>query len=183
MSANVSTRRSTRKDLTGKQFGKWTVLSYSHTIANQAYWLCRCTCGREMPVRGKNLRSNNSGGCLSCHLARISPAGTVASAQKVTTHGHCRGPSRHNQQTPTYRSWVAMLTRCRNPKCKDWPHYGGRGITICDRWLGFENFLADMGERPPGMTLDRYPDPDGNYERDNCRWATASQQQTNKRRR
>lgn len=76
-----------------------------------------------------------------------------------------------------------MIQRATNPKNTNWHHYGGRGITVCDRWRVFDNFLADMGERPEGKTIDRYPDNDGNYEPGNCRWATPSEQQRNKNRR
>jgi hypothetical protein len=73
-----------------------------------------------------------------------------------------------------------MLQRCRNQANPRWARYGGRGIKVCDRWLAFENFLADMGERPPGKTLDRWPDPDGDYRPGNCRWATDYQQRHNR---
>lgn len=82
---------------------------------------------------------------------------------------------------PTYSSWQAMLNRCRNENIPTWPHYGGRGITICERWESYESFLADMGERPDGRSLDRI-NVDGNYEPGNCRWATAQEQARNQRR-
>lgn len=92
-------------------------------------------------------------------------------------HGHARGKC-----TPTYESWSAMKSRCNNPNHDSWKNYGGRGITVCDRWLhSFENFLADMGERPEGKTLDRFPNRDGNYEPSNCRWATVAEQNANRR--
>jgi len=78
-----------------------------------------------------------------------------------------------------------MLLRCFNPKTLAYKNYGGRGITVCERWQGehgFENFLADMGERPAGKTLDRFPNNDGNYEANNCRWATSAEQANNKKR-
>ena len=82
--------------------------------------------------------------------------------------------------TPTYHSWHGMLDRCRNPNHIKYKHYGGRGITVCDLWLKFENFFADMGEKPKGLTLDR-KDNDGNYELNNCRWITQKEQCRNMR--
>lgn len=96
---------------------------------------------------------------------------------KPDIHGHTG--------TPTWLSWRSMTNRCTNPRHEKWPLYGGRGITICARWAevdgqGFANFLADMGERPAAMTLDRI-DPDGDYEPSNCRWADAKTQRANRR--
>lgn len=91
-----------------------------------------------------------------------------------TKHGHAASNS------ATYISWRAMIERCFNPAKDNYKWYGGRGITVCERWEKFENFLEDMGERPSNMTLDR-EDPFGNYEKNNCRWATNAQQGANKR--
>lgn len=97
-------------------------------------------------------------------------------------HGHSSQRGRLFR-TPTYQSYRCMKERCTYPRHKWWDRYGGRGIVVCDWWLGrdgFNNFLADMGERPSKEhTIDRYPDPDGNYEPTNCRWATRSEQRVN----
>jgi hypothetical protein len=98
--------------------------------------------------------------------------------EDTANHGHAR----RKQKSPTYISWQAMWERCTNPRGCRWEHYGARGITVCERWGSFENFLADMGERPPDMTLDRYPSKDGNYEPGNVRWAIAREQNLNTRR-
>jgi hypothetical protein len=91
----------------------------------------------------------------------------------MKTHGHSRG-------SPEYRAWSALQQRCSNPNDIKYRIYGARGIRVCDRWSSFENFLADMGPRPDGMSIDRYPDKDGNYEPGNCRWASLIDQNNNK---
>lgn len=90
---------------------------------------------------------------------------------------------RHGRDSgdPTYCSWAHMLDRCLNPNHHAFKHYGGRSITVCERWLDFLNFFSDMGERPPGKSLDRFPNNDGAYGPGNCRWATTKEQALNKR--
>jgi hypothetical protein len=93
------------------------------------------------------------------------------------THGQTIG----GKDTRVYRVWAAMIYRCTNPRDKHWKDYGGRGITVCDRWRKFENFYADMGGPPPGLSIDRLNN-DGNYCKENCAWRTAAEQAKNKRR-
>src|SRR6516225_1485467 len=91
-------------------------------------------------------------------------------------HGHAKV----GQRSPTYLAWYSMIQRCTNPRVEKWVHYGGRGIMVCERWQSFDNFLADMGEKPAGLTLDRENNEKGS-EPDPCRWVTQSVQLQNRR--
>lgn len=168
--------------LAGERFGRLVVLGEADPALSggqaRRRLRVRCDCGTERVVRLEALRRKvptRSCGCLQ--RERTSAIGSR------TVHGH--GSARRGL-SPTYLSWASMKCRCYQPTCSGFEHYGGRGITVCDRWLdgaqGFVNFLADMGERPDGHTLDRL-DNDGNYEPANCRWATRSDQNRNRRHR
>jgi hypothetical protein len=150
-------------DITGKRFGRRVALSRcpERSRYGSVMWLTRCDCGVERTVCGHHLRKgkSNSCGCLS--------------RERFTKHGLSR--------TRAYRSWLCMMARCFNPRDKSYADYGGRGVTVCERYLSVENFFADMGERQPGMSLDRI-NPNGNYEPDNVRWATPAEQAANRRR-
>ena len=151
------------KDISGMRFDKWTVLSFDKVIDNKAIWNCVCDCGVEKSVRGDHLRNGRSRSC-GCNIG------------PVKTHGH----NLRSGESPTYQSWAGMMQRCNNPNADWYSYYGGRGITVCNRWKDFRFFLLDMGERPENTTLDR-KNNNGIYCKDNCRWATVEEQNINKR--
>lgn len=160
------------RDLTGQRFGDWLVIGRTQrplgSKSRNAHWLCRCNCGNQRSIRGEKLTSGGSKSC-GCfpNKSRRVPA-TKASSTPITTR--------------TYRIWRNMKQRCFNKNHCSYHYYGGRGITVCDRWRdSFATFLADVGICPgKDFSLDRI-DVNGNYESSNCRWATECQQQRNKR--
>jgi len=163
-------------DITDQQFGRLTacwpagIHQYRNSIP-VINWLCLCECGVLVLVPRTNL-GRSTKGCRRCQYNKLSGI--------VMRHGHAMA----GQRSPTHSSWHNMLDRCNNPNRSLYKNYGGRGIKVCDRWQGdhgFENFLADMGERPLGKSIDRYPNNDGNYESSNCRWATRKEQNLNRR--
>lgn len=152
-------------DITGMRFGSLTAIRrYSQSKNKTWKWLCRCDCGEETVSFITTLHASETACCKSCRSKIIS--------KQRTKHGMTR--------TPTYLSWRSMIGRCDNSKNLDYYLYGGRGIKICERWKTFENFLADMGERPPGTSLDR-ENSNGDYEPENCRWSTPTEQANNRR--
>jgi len=148
------------KNLIGKKFGRWTVVRPDKIVRNRMQWVCKCICGKERSIDGSKLPR-----------------------YKHTQKCYCSINEKHGLKgTRAYNSWAHMIQRCTNPFNKDFPHYGGRGILVCEKWKIFTNFYADMGQPPdPRHSLGRINNERG-YEPDNVRWEDTESQRRNTRR-
>ena len=154
-------------DISGRRFGRLVVLDRDavNSSSNKPRLRCRCDCGKEVIVINGSLKSGHtlSCGCYNKEIIKI----------HVKTHGMTR--------TNIYRIWKSMMQRCCNERDKSYYNYGARGIRVCSRWHKFENWYADMGDRPtPQHSIERINN-DGDYLPSNCKWATRAEQNSNKR--
>ena len=157
----------------GEVFGRLAVIEKAESKKyigkkpiSMSRWVCQCECGNQPTVFGRALRS---GATKSCGCWR-------KDHPNYFLHGH----TRRGKPSRTYHTWNSMKQRCSDPSIPNWHNYGGRGIKVCKRWLDFRNFLADMGEKPVGLTLERNDNERG-YSPSNCRWATYKEQHRNSR--
>lgn len=157
------------KSLIGNNYGRLTVVGFSEKRGKHTYWHCDCVCGAKVVRRADHMQSGRSSSC-GCYNREV---------QRIKFEKH--GGARHNNRHPLYETWTGIIKRCENENCRAYPYYGGRGITICDRWRNdFTAFVNDMGAKPEGTSIDRI-DVNGNYEPGNCRWADKFTQSRNRR--
>lgn len=147
-------------DISGHKYGRLTVIKFAGVKDTRTMWLCSCECGNECTTSSNALRRGNTKSC-----------GCLAQDNR-TKHGL--------SYDPLYPIWRGMMDRCYDPRHKSFPDYGGRGVTVCERWKTLSHFVTDMSPKPKGGTLGRI-DNNGHYEPDNCRWETVSEQGKNKR--
>jgi len=156
-----------RNNLIGQRFSRLTVTGMHSICAKKnVLWACACDCGGIAKAYAYDLRAG-----------KVQSCGCLTREGRARTHGMAGAGKR---RSPTYNVWAAMVQRCTNPLDRNYSYYGGRGITVCERWREFQNFYEDMGEKPDGLTLDRI-DNDKNYASDNCRWVPMRTQSRNKR--
>jgi len=156
-------------NLVGDKYNSLSVVDFSHSDKHgQRWYKCVCDCGNELVAKGARLRNGNtkSCGCLRVEKGRLAGLSSVI-------HGMIH--------SPVYNSWRSMKKRCLDETDESYKWYGAKGVTVCEKWMTFEGFYEDMGDRPDEMTLDRI-NPFGNYEPSNCRWADMKTQNNNQRR-
>ena len=159
-------------DISGNTYGRLTAVKRAPNVGKRTFWEFLCACGNTHIADASTVKLGGTQSCGCLYRESIATNGRAKA-----THGH----NRNGKATKTHNAWSQMKGRCTNPKNIAYKNYGGRGITFCDRWTLFENFLEDMGNPPSkAYSLDRINNERG-YSKENCRWATVNEQERNKR--